>query len=352
MEGNMNKPIIATTAPSIFTSKVQSMISEYYGAMPLLIDQNDPEEIAFLLDQSTGVVLAGGRDIWPGIVGKQVTSGDNLSKFDAKRDRRELVIINYCFEHNIPILAICRGFQIILIAKFELDFYSDIARGSKICHTPSQQEIELDWEAGEYPHFVTVLKQERERYFDREWVTSYHHQGVAFTRKCYNLGMYHQAGVRVIGYADLDPGPEKPVRIMEWVEGVYNPFVGCQFHCEIDWRLGNRASLAVMKRFKDLMENPLDGLEHKELDNNHEPEPDPELDEHEAHQDEPIIEQPVEDAPIEQPAVAEQFMPIPLGEVYLGGAAIPAKAKHTKAKHTKAKRISKKAKSKQQHKAA
>lgn len=78
---------------------------------PFLTNQETEE----LLDKEflRGVVLSGGNDITP-----QIYGGDKKSahKPDLLRDKFEIFLYKKSIEKNIPVLAVCRGLQIVNIA--------------------------------------------------------------------------------------------------------------------------------------------------------------------------------------------------------------------------------------------
>ena len=77
--------------------------------LPLLKDAASYRSILPLVD---GFVLSGGNDVDPSQYGK----GDGLGKvgeLTPKRDSVERLILAYAYENDIPVLGICRGFQMI-----------------------------------------------------------------------------------------------------------------------------------------------------------------------------------------------------------------------------------------------
>jgi putative glutamine amidotransferase len=84
------------------------------GAMPVMIAPGEPR-IDDLLDRLDGVVLAGGGDIDPARWG-----GDphpSIEFVDEARDELELDLARRVMDGGIPTLAICRGLQIVNVAR-------------------------------------------------------------------------------------------------------------------------------------------------------------------------------------------------------------------------------------------
>ena len=251
----LERRVIGFTEPSVFTSEVGTMVEKYYKAVPIKLSQNGETDLTYMLDMVDGVILAGGSDIFPGTYGEEVTNGDGLTKFDITRDKREIFILKYCIQHNIPLLLICRGFQLVCVmADKELrkNFWKDIG-GFHIAHQPGGDSIKLNVEAGEFAHYVKCLPEFHDKYFAKEGVNSHHHQGVVYEDDVNEYGGI----IRVVGTAFLHDFGQKnggETHIIELIEGINKPIVGCQFHCEEDWMYGNKASLSVMNEFKRLMD--------------------------------------------------------------------------------------------------
>ena len=105
------KPRIAVTL-SGSTSKRNAVAREQYldairraGAEPILLFPNDvaPEEF-------DGLCLTGGGDIDPERYGEANTKSDEI---DPARDALEFAILERALARDVPVLGICRGFQVI-----------------------------------------------------------------------------------------------------------------------------------------------------------------------------------------------------------------------------------------------
>ena len=106
----MKKPVrIAVTGPVkggktswLFTSFILSAL----GARPERITTaHDTTDLPF-----NGLVLSGGTDIYPEIYGGDVKSG---YRYDHARDDMERNLLDRALKHNLPVLGICRGAQLI-----------------------------------------------------------------------------------------------------------------------------------------------------------------------------------------------------------------------------------------------
>lgn len=85
------------------------------GATPFLLPQ-PPSSVSSrdVLDGFDGLVLIGGEDVSAQVSGASPdTIGPNA---DEQRDRWELSLLTAAFDQSVPVLAICRGMQLLNIA--------------------------------------------------------------------------------------------------------------------------------------------------------------------------------------------------------------------------------------------
>lgn len=92
---------------------VQAVAS--YGGAPLIIPPYLEEtELRPILHTLDGVILSGGGDIHPSSYGR--TDGGLLWRVDQERDESELMLARWVLEADLPLLAICRGVQVLNVA--------------------------------------------------------------------------------------------------------------------------------------------------------------------------------------------------------------------------------------------
>ena len=91
------------------------------GAMPMAMPATVSRElIAECVKRCDGVLLTGGEDVDPHIYGNglpaRLRRTVNVTPDGGERDLRELVLIDEVFQQRKPLLAICRGHQVLNVA--------------------------------------------------------------------------------------------------------------------------------------------------------------------------------------------------------------------------------------------
>ena len=91
------------------------------------------------LKQCDGVILTGGEDVHPRFYGKpEYVHEYGLNDFDIERDEFELKVIDYSQQHELPLLGICRGLQIVNVF-FGGTLIPDIPSFGKPDHTKYEE---------------------------------------------------------------------------------------------------------------------------------------------------------------------------------------------------------------------
>lgn len=113
------KPVIGITGN--YGDKGVELAPGYYrsilaaGGSPVVIPPHeDAAALEALLDTVDALVLSGGADINPLLVGEEPIP--QLHGINAERDEAELRLIRRAVEKQIPILGICRGIQMLAVA--------------------------------------------------------------------------------------------------------------------------------------------------------------------------------------------------------------------------------------------
>ncbi len=85
------------------------------GGIPVVLA---PRELALVIDETLehldGVLLTGGKDVDPRFYGEPVWN--ETVQLEPERDALELPLVRAAFERDLPLLAICRGCQVLNVA--------------------------------------------------------------------------------------------------------------------------------------------------------------------------------------------------------------------------------------------
>ena len=107
------RPVDGTPRVALNTAYVEAL--EGAGLTPLVLPAMiDPERAARALDAVGGLVLSGGEDVDPARYG--AARHPRLGATDPRRDDVEAALIRAARERALPVLAICRGAQILNVA--------------------------------------------------------------------------------------------------------------------------------------------------------------------------------------------------------------------------------------------
>lgn len=119
------KPIIGITTGEI-VNQAEAWASIVYGqkrsysdaiiaagGIPLFIPFMPENELKTLYDRLDGVLFAGGNDINPELYGEKTRP--QTVEISLDRDQVETTLLSWAIADNKPVLAICRGFQLLNI---------------------------------------------------------------------------------------------------------------------------------------------------------------------------------------------------------------------------------------------
>jgi putative glutamine amidotransferase len=84
------------------------------GGIPLTLPWLNGERLGEALDACDGILFGGGRDIEPARYGQE--PHELLTATDPQRDAFELELVGQGLDRRLPILAMCRGIQILNVA--------------------------------------------------------------------------------------------------------------------------------------------------------------------------------------------------------------------------------------------
>ena len=184
--------------------------------LPLVLAPGRPEDAPELLDRLDGLVLSGGGDVDPSLYGED--PHPNLGRVTPERDAFELALCREALRRRLPVLAICRGQQVLNVATggtLVQDIPSELA--GSVDHDPESER----WATA---HPVKILPGTRLREIlgtETVAVNSFHHQAVK------------ELGQGLVVSARSEDG------VIEGIELPAQPFaVGVQWHPEAFWDHG------------------------------------------------------------------------------------------------------------------
>lgn len=107
------KPVVAITGPARGARMPRLCVAlavRWYGAKPLQLRPGDTlDEKAF-----NAVVITGGHDVDPVLYAAEP---EVKPKYDKDRDEFESRVIQFALRHNLPLLGICRGAQLLNVQR-------------------------------------------------------------------------------------------------------------------------------------------------------------------------------------------------------------------------------------------
>ena len=174
---------------------------EKFNITPILLPNKIKDIIRFFKKNNCQrIILTGGENINPKLYRKKITS---KPKYHYIRDRNEITLIKLSIKEKIPLLALCRGFQLV-----------NIYFGGKL-------DINID---------KTSLKH-KEKKHKLKLIEPF---AKIFRKKSFTVNSYHKQGVSVKNIAKcLTPmAITKDNRLIELYKHIDLPIIGVQWHLE------------------------------------------------------------------------------------------------------------------------
>ena len=156
---------------------------ERAGGRALLVPPSD-DGVDETLEALHGLIFSGGSDLDPELYGQEAHA--ETSGVVRNRDTAELALLEAALERDMPVLAICRGSQVLNVARGGdlVQHLPDVVGDEKHKHTPGEfADHDVSLEDGS--RLASVLG-------ERAPVKSHHHQG---------LGKVGE-GLRVVAHAE------------------------------------------------------------------------------------------------------------------------------------------------------
>ena len=156
---------------------------ERAGGRALLVPPSE-DAVEETLDALDGLLFSGGSDLDPDTYGAE--AHPETSGVRPDRDRAELALLQAALARDMPVLAVCRGFQVFNVAR----------GGDLVQHLPDHvgdaKHREVSGTFSEHPVRIDDGSRLGSVVGDRAPVKSHHHQGVG------RVG----AGLREVAWAD------------------------------------------------------------------------------------------------------------------------------------------------------
>ena len=240
-------PLIAITGN--YSSGMCTMLEGYFasivhaGGSPVIVPPYADEALMeSLLEHVDGLILSGGGDIDPHLLGEEPLP--EVGEPNVPRDAQELPLVRMAVHKQIPILGICRGLQVMTAAlggKLWQDIY--VQGGATLNHdqSPAPRHT-MSHNVNISPDTLLAKILERNQDFP---VNSFHHQAVREAAPGFRVSALSSDGI---------------IEAVESTEG--KPMIGVQWHPEcmilgddtsmlplFRWLVGEAKSFAEARRF-------------------------------------------------------------------------------------------------------
>ncbi len=244
MKGKMRPHVLVVTRRTIRKHKYIDYVGEFHlehlmhlGLLPIVVPVSAGTEecLPGYMANMKGLLLVEGEDIEPTRYAARPENFQYVEKTHALKDEIEFQLLHYALKHELPILGICRGSQLLNVVCGGT-LYGDVQKekGTALTHMDMHHY-------DSYRHPISIVPGSRlERWYDRSTleVNSYHHQGVL------------QLADRFVPMAYAEDG---------LIEGFCDPtvpfVVGLQFHPERmkeepagNWKIWTEFGAAVFSR--------------------------------------------------------------------------------------------------------
>lgn len=197
-----------TYTPQGFVNAVQQA-----GGLPMILPISEPSSASSYIQQIDKLILAGGQDVSPQLYHE--APHPKLMETNLQRDHFEEALIKEALKQKKPILAVCRGMQLLNVA-LGGSLYQDLSLYSDWSVKHDQFPTEPQFAT----HEVTILTDATLNKFlpTSYFVNSYHHQAVKELAP------------------DLKATALSPDGLIEGVESTELKLLGVQWHPELTHR--------------------------------------------------------------------------------------------------------------------
>lgn len=214
-EATIHRPLIGLTSRIKYEPSAHAVLRMPYinvinraGGMPVVLPPVAAGDYPEWINALDGLLVTGGEDVNPVLFGQDPHR--NLGRVDSYRDHYELALVRQWLETGKPLLAICRGIQLLQIA----------AGGSVIqdigAHNPRAYRHEQKAPRSDPAHeLVVVAGTTLSQWLEMDGtmvVNSIHHQAVAGPAPGFRVSA--RAGDGVVEAIEAEDG--RPVLGVQW----------------------------------------------------------------------------------------------------------------------------------------
>ncbi|PGK52278.1 gamma-glutamyl-gamma-aminobutyrate hydrolase [Priestia megaterium] len=180
------------------------------GGIPIILPIAPPDVLDHYLNLCDGFILSGGEDIDPQFY--KTSPHPKLATFYTERDESELYLANQLLKMNKPVLAICRGMQLMNVA----------TGGTLIQDIPSQVKTAMQ-------HVQTIDRPKEQHEVQIHKQTILHE---LFNTSTVRVNSLHHQALDTLS-RDVRISATAPDGIIEAIEHTKHPFfLGVQWHPE------------------------------------------------------------------------------------------------------------------------
>ena len=192
-------------------------------ASPWIVESptNAPADV---IRGAAGILLAGGGDVNPSLFGE--TPHPAFDAAESGRDQYEIELIRLALDRDIPLLAICRGIQVLNVA----------TGGTLVQDIPSQLPGALEHALAVPPHASFDIA--HEVWIEKESLLSQLSGDSVKSRDTFDVNSRHHQSVKALGEG-LVATATAPDGVIEAIEDPRRRFcLGVQWHPENFYRTG------------------------------------------------------------------------------------------------------------------
>ena len=87
------KKLVITTGPTLFQENLHNMVENGLKMNYVCVDTNNKENLDEWVKRADLYLGGGGADVFPATYGSSILKGENMEKFNRKRDLMEIYLI-------------------------------------------------------------------------------------------------------------------------------------------------------------------------------------------------------------------------------------------------------------------